>query len=191
MSNFDSIPLTCDPALFPSKSIPNIAKSNRILLGKGRGDKDFILTYLDSSMAEVFSRHCLFFSILAVFRRKRGVKVGPKVLTVGLPLFHKYSNPSKNFQTVFLFARVLPLVRISAILDHIGGVRTQKPSWKGYFVDAESVRKMLEIFNLTTTNAILMKLTTIMYLHESVNRKAPRVRNSFFWLNCITGEAFE
>ena len=186
MSSFDSIPLTCDPALFPSKSIPNIAKSNRILLGKGRGDKDFILTYLDSSMAEVFSRHCLFFSILAVFRRKRGVKVGPKVLTVGLPLFHKYSNPSKNFQTVFLFARVLPLVKNSAILNHVGGVRAQKPPKKGYFVDAESVR-----ICDTDTNAILMKLTTIMYLHESVNRKAPRVRNSFFWLNCITGEAFE
>ena len=43
----------------------------------------------------------------------------------------------------------------------------------------------LEIFNLTTTNAILMKLTTIIYLHESVNRKALRARNSFFWLNVI------
>ena len=52
-------------------------------------------------------------------------------------------------------------------------------------MDAETVRKTLEIFNLTTTNAILMKLTTIMYLHESVNRKAIRVKNSFFWLNLI------
>ena len=61
-------------------------------------------------------------------------------------------------------------MRISAILDHIGGVRAQKPPKKGYFVDAESVRKTLEIVNLTTTaNAILMKLTRIMYLHESVN----------------------
>ena len=52
-------------------------------------------------------------------------------------------------------------------------------------MDAESVRKTLEIFNLTTTNATLMKLTTIMYLHESVNRKTLTVRNSFFWLNLI------
>ena len=52
-------------------------------------------------------------------------------------------------------------------------------------MDVESVRKMLEIFNLTTTNAILVKLTTIMYLHESVNRKDFRVRNSFFRLNLI------
>ena len=49
-------------------------------------------------------------------------------------------------------------------------------------MNAESVRKTLEIFNLTTTNAILMKLTTIMYLHESVNRQALRARNSFFGL---------
>ena len=84
-----------------------------------------------------------------IFRRKRGVKVGPKALTLGLPLFHKYSNPSKNFQTVFLFARAIPLVRISAILNHIGGVRAQKPSKKGYFEDADSVRKTLKIFNLT------------------------------------------
>ena len=59
-------------------------------------------------------------------------------------------------------------------------------------MDAESVRKTLEFFNLTTTNAILMKLTTIMYLHESVNQKALRVRVRifclffyFFWLNLV------
>ena len=52
-------------------------------------------------------------------------------------------------------------------------------------MDAESVRKMLEIFNLAATNAILMKLTTIMYLYESVNRKALRVRNSFFRFSLI------
>ena len=56
-------------------------------------------------------------------------------------------------------------MRILAILDHTGGVRAQKPRKKDYFVDAESVHKTLEIFNLTTINAILIKLTTIMYLH--------------------------
>ena len=45
-------------------------------------------------------------------------------------------------------------------------------------MDAESGRKTLKTFNLTTTNAIIMKLTTIMYLHESVNQKPLRVRNS-------------
>ena len=191
LSVFGSTSLTCDLTVFPDKIIPNTAKSNRILPGKGRGDKDLILTYLDSSMAEVFPL-CLFFSILIIFRRKRGVKVGPKVLISRPSLFHKYLNPSKKFQTVFLFASVLPLMKMSAILDHIGGVRTQKPPKKDNFVAAKSVRKTLEIFNLTITNSILMKLTTIMYLHESVNRKAIRVRNSFFLalFNCITGEDF-
>ena len=88
-SNFDSTSLTCDPALFPGKNISNIAKSNRIFPGKGRWDKDFILTYLDSSMAEVFPHYRLFFSILVIFRRKRGVKVGTKVLTLSASLFYK------------------------------------------------------------------------------------------------------
>ena len=34
---------------------------------------------------------------------------------------------------------------------------------------AEWVPKTWEIFNLTTANAILMKLTTILYLHNSFN----------------------
>ena len=83
-----------------------------------------------------------------------------------------------------MFARVLPLLRISAILDHTGEVRAQKLPKKGYFADVESVHKTLEIINLTITNAILMKLTTIMYLHESVNRKLLE-SEIHFWLNLI------
>ena len=65
-----------------------------------------------------------------------------------------------------------------AILDHIGGVRAQKGLFRGCW----TVCKILEIFNLTTTNAILKRLNMIMYLHESVNQKALRARNSFSWL---------
>ena len=111
---------------------------------------------------------------------------------LGPTLFYKYLNPSKIFQTVFLFPRVLPLVRFSVISDHNGGVRTKKPTKKGSFVDAESYAKFGKFFNLKLTNAILMKLTTIMYLHESVDPKALRARNSFFlaYFNWITSEAF-
>ena len=87
-----------------------------------------------------------------IYSHKTGkCKVGPKVLILGPSLFHKNSNPSKIFQIMFLFARVPPLVRISIILYHIWGVRVQKPSKKGHFMDA-----------------ILMKHTTIMCFHESV-----------------------
>ena len=92
-------------------------------------------------------------------------------------------NLSKKFQKLFLFAGVLPLVGVSAILDCIWGSKAQKPPKKGHLVDAESVLKTLKVFNLTNTNSILMKLTTIMYLHERVNRKALWARNSVLWLN--------
>ena len=76
---------------------------------------------------------------------------------------------------------IVPLVRISLILDpYFWVVRVQKLPKKNHLVDAESARKTLKNFNLATTNTILLKLTTIMYLHESVNRKALIARNSDF-----------
>ena len=80
----------------------------------------------------------------------------------------------------------------------------QNPPKKGHFMDAQSVRKTLKTFNLTTTTAILVKLTTILqrkvirdicggfqcslkisryynkklfHLQMSVNRKPLRARN--------------
>ena len=70
---------------------------------------------------------------------------------------------------MFLSARVLFL----GILWHNGIVfesgETQKPRNKRHFMHTELVRKNLKIFNLTTTNAILMKLSKIMYLYEIFN----------------------
>ena len=110
------------------------------------------------------SQRCiLFVSISAIFRGNRDHSW---TKSLDPSLFHKNSNPSKDFLTMFLFGIVLHLVIIL--------VKTQKPPKKGHSVDDESVRK---------TYAILMKLTTIMYLHESVKWKILRVRNSFFWLN--------
>ena len=84
--------------------------------GEGKG---LILTYLNRPLAKVFPYYWSFFSILVIFRRKLGVKVGPEVLTSGPFLFHKIWNPSNIFQTMFLFAIVLPLVKMLVILDHI------------------------------------------------------------------------
>ena len=53
---------------------------------------------------------------------------------------------------MFLFARVLPGFRQHWIISV--GVRAQKSPKNGYFMNAESVRETLEIFNLTTTNAL-------------------------------------
>ena len=40
---------------------------------------------------------------------------------------------------------------------------------KGGFMDAASPQKHLNIYNLTATNAKLMKCTTSMYLHKKLN----------------------
>ena len=64
------------------------------------------------------------------------------------------------------------LIKISANLSHIWGEkRPRNPLKRGHFMDAALPRKHLKIYNLTTTNATLMKLTTIMYLHKTFNLK--------------------
>ena len=65
---------------------------------------------------------------------------------------------------------MLPLVKISGIPDNFWGskgLNPPPPPQEGHFMDAESVRKILKIYNFTTTNAILMKLTKVMYLHKT------------------------
>ena len=47
------------------------------------------------------------------------------------------------------------------------GVRAQNPPKMAQFMDAALPQKHLKIYNLTTTNAIKTKLTTIVYLHEA------------------------
>ena len=48
-----------------------------------------------------------------------------------------------------------------------GGERAKKPPKMGHFMDAAPPRNNLKFYNLGTTNAIKMKLTTIMYLLET------------------------
>ena len=50
-----------------------------------------------------------------------------------------------------------------------GGERAQKKTKMGHFMDAASPRNHFQIYNLGTTNAINMKLPTIMYLYETFN----------------------
>ena len=49
------------------------------------------------------------------------------------------------------------------------GERAQKSPKSSHFMDAASPRKHLKLYNLTTTNATLMNLTEIMYLHKVFN----------------------
>ena len=118
----------CDLWLYPVswQKLPNY----RVFSGKGKGDGALILIYLDRLMAEVFPHHFISFSISVIFRVKQEVKVRPKVQTLSPSSFHGNSNPSIFLQTTLLLARVLPLMRISAILDYILGSHPKKAiSW--------------------------------------------------------------
>ena len=84
-------------------------------------------------MAEVCPHYCLFFRFWLSSGGKKGSKLDQKGTDQKLwvrPLFINTRILQKIFKQYFLFARVLPLVRISATLDHIGGVRAQKPPKK-------------------------------------------------------------
>ena len=80
-----------------------------------------------------FFRTPTYFFISAIISWKREVKNGQKELTLGPSFLHKNSNLLTTFQTMFLFERVLPLVRISAILDYIWGSKGPKTSQKESF----------------------------------------------------------
>ena len=58
-----------------------------------------------------------------------------------------------------------------------GGERAEKPPKMGHFMDAAPPRNNLKFYNLGTTNAIKMKLTTIMHLHEALNLAQKLGRN--------------
>ena len=123
MSNFDSDPFTCDLALFPAKTIPNNTKSNCIFLGEEKGDRALILRYLDSRSAEDFLCTIYFSRYWPSSWGNGESKLDQKCKLWSPSLFCERSNTS-NFSE-------LPLMKISAKLDHIWGMEGSKTSQKG------------------------------------------------------------
>ena len=97
------------------------------------------------------------------------MKVGPKLQILGMTSVRKNLHSSEILNTNFLPALMLPLVKISSKSDNIWESKDPKTSLKGPFYGCGIHIKNFKIFNLTTTNAILMKLTTIMYLDKTFN----------------------
>ena len=91
------------------------------------------------------------------------------VKDLDLSNFLKNPNLGKIFQTVFLSSNILSLVKISPKSYNLWWMKGLRKPQKGHFMGAEWVPKTWKIFNLTTTNAILMKLTTISYPHCTFN----------------------
>lgn len=63
----------------------------------------------------------------------------------------------------------LRLPKLSAKSSNIFRRKGPKNPKRCHFMDAASSQKHLKIFNLTTANALLMKLTTIIYLTKTFN----------------------
>ena len=76
---------------------------------------------------------------------------------------------------MYLFARILFLVRILTILDHIEGVRAQKPPKNGSFVDAKSVRKILEINNRNLIASLVKLLHKLANIWGVFHEKPPKL----------------
>ena len=86
---------------------------------------------------------------------------------VSFPLKHLILKDCS--ETVFVLSKTYLWLKFQQTWVIFAGERAQKPPKRGYFMDAASPRKHLKIYNLTTTNATLMKLTMIMYLHKRCN----------------------
>ena len=83
------------------------------------------------------------------------------------PISAQTLNFERLLRDYLFLMKYVPQVEISTNLSHISAERAQKPPKRGHFMDAALPRKHLKIYNLTTTNAVLMKLTTIISLHKT------------------------
>ena len=86
---------------------------------KGRWGRALILTYLDSPVTEVFPHHWLDLFNFGHLQGEMGGQSWAKNANFGSVSFSWKLESFNCFHATLLFARVLPLVRISAILDRI------------------------------------------------------------------------
>ena len=97
---------------------------------KGRGGPALILTYLDSPVTKAFLHHWLYLFNFGHLQGEMGGQSWTKTANFGSVSFSWKLESFNFFQATLLFARVLPLVKISAILDHIWGSHPERAiSW--------------------------------------------------------------
>ena len=100
---------------------------------------------------KVFLNNSLFFSFSAIFRRKQGVKVEPRVQTLYSSCVSKKLNFPKIIQILFFSPSVLYLVKISAKSDHSISAsnkkkKKRKEKKKESIQGCDSVRKNWNFF---------------------------------------------
>ena len=116
---------------------------------------------LDSPKNAVFAQIFVFSNIL-VFLGVHWTWKWTKIVTFGcVPLHSKFKIFGRFFKSWFSLHETYLRWKFQQDWIIFGGLRAQTPPRKDHFMDAESVQKTLKILNLTTTDVILMKLTTI------------------------------
>ena len=95
------------PSPFSCQKYSEYCNSNHVLPRKERRDRAFILTYLDSAIAEVFPHYFLSFFILAIFREKTGGQSWTKSANLGSVSFLWKLESFRGFFNNVCFARVL------------------------------------------------------------------------------------
>ena len=97
---------------------------------KGRGGRALILTYLDCPVTEVFPHHWLYLFNFGYPQGEMGGQSWTKSANFGSVSFSWKLESFNFFQATLFFARLLPMVRISTILEHIWGSHIKRAiSW--------------------------------------------------------------
>ena len=104
-----------------TKKCSKSAKSNPIFHLKGRRDTSWLYNFWIAQWVNFFLQNYFFKNLAIFFRGKKGVKVGPKVQTLGISRFCKNLSFSKILKALFLFPWILPVVKILAESGNIWG----------------------------------------------------------------------
>ena len=129
---------------------------------------DLVPVLFESHKEVVSGKILVFGNILALNWAQKWTKIF-KFGYVPFPLKHILLKDCLEVQRLSFSYERLPQVEILANLRYIQGKKGSTNPQKGGFMDVASSRKHLSIYNLTATNAKLMKLTMSMHVHKKLN----------------------
>ena len=117
-----------------------------------------------------FLEKFLVFGNILGFLKENWAQKWTKTINFGYVLFpFKHLILKGCSETVFVLWKTYLWLEFQETRVVFAGERSQKLTKRSHFMDAALPQKHLKIYNLATTNAALMKLTTIMYLYKTCN----------------------
>ena len=112
--DFHSDPLTFDLAQIFTKKRSKSAKSNPIFHLKGRRDTSWLYNFWIAQWVKFFLGNYFVLNLAIFFRLKKGSKLDQKCKFWVSPVSVKKLSFSKNFNVLFLFPWILPVLKILA-----------------------------------------------------------------------------